>query len=70
MLSVFKIKILTRFLLSDLEKFIDRSETKTTDVDPSIVGQHVLHWKIIISSHVWNLIDYADVVDFVMKLRN
>ena len=41
MLSVFKIKILTMFLLSDIEKFIDRSETKATDVDPSIVGQYV-----------------------------
>ena len=34
-------KILTIFLLSDIEKFIDRCETKTTDVDPSIVGQPV-----------------------------
>ena len=24
-----------------IEKFIDRLETKMTDVDPSIVGQHV-----------------------------
>ena len=29
------------FLLSDIEKFIDQRETKATDVDPSIVGQHV-----------------------------
>ena len=33
------------FLLSDIGKFIDRSETKTTDVDPSIVGQHVRRLK-------------------------
>ena len=34
-------KILTMFLLPDVEKFIDWRENKMTDVDPSIVGQHV-----------------------------
>ena len=34
-------KILTMCLLSDIEKLIDQRETKTTDVDASIVGQHV-----------------------------
>ena len=29
------------FLLSVIEKFIDQCETKMTDIDPSIVGQHV-----------------------------
>ena len=28
-------------LLSDIEKFIDRRETKMTDIDPSIVGHYV-----------------------------
>ena len=34
-------KILTMFLLSVIEKFIDRLETKMVDVDPRLVGQHV-----------------------------
>ena len=34
-------KILTMFLLSVIEKFIDRLETKLADVDPSLVEQHV-----------------------------
>ena len=34
-------KILTMFSLSDIEKFIDWCETKTTDVDPGIVRQYV-----------------------------
>ena len=34
-------KILTMFLLSVIEKVIDRLETKLVDVDPSLVGQHV-----------------------------
>ena len=29
------------FLLYVIEKFINRLETKMTDIDPSIVGQHV-----------------------------
>ena len=33
--------LLQAFRLSDIEKFIDRRETKATDLDSSIVGQHV-----------------------------
>ena len=40
--SLWDSKILTMFLLSNIEKFNDRHETKTTDIDPSIVGQHAL----------------------------
>ena len=34
-------KILTMFLLSVIEKFIDRLETKLADIDPSLMEQHV-----------------------------
>ena len=34
-------KILTMFLYLVIKKYIDRLETKMTDGDPSIVGQHV-----------------------------
>ena len=34
-------KILTVFLLYNIEKFFDQLETKMTNIDPSIVGQHV-----------------------------
>ena len=44
-------KILMMFLLSDVEKFIDWCETKTTNVDPNIDSMFN-HWKIIISSLV------------------
>ena len=39
--SVRDMKILTVFLLSNIEKFFDQLETKMTNIDPSIVGQHV-----------------------------
>ena len=39
--SVQDMKILMMFLLSVIEKFIDPLETKMTNIDPSIVGQHV-----------------------------
>ena len=38
-------KILTMFLLSVIEKFIDWLETKMVDVDPSLVRQHVRPFK-------------------------
>ena len=38
---VWDTKILTMFLYLVIKKYIDRLETKMTDVDPSIVGQHV-----------------------------
>ena len=34
-------KILTMFLLSVIEKFIDQLETKLANIDPSLVRQHV-----------------------------
>ena len=39
--SLRETNILAMLLLSYIKKFIDQCETKTTDGDPSIVGQHV-----------------------------